>query len=198
MSSALVTDQKPCSVGNSVSFEVQCTGHSWRRRLNTSRGGPSSHSSRSVTRISLTSVWSGSLRVDVMLPSGRRLLASRPRCYWLAGQLERISQIGTCHRWYLYGWQRHTPGLAVPVRAAGRNLGLELSVHQGPGPALAGPVGGVRPRRSGCADAGGHRGADPATPFPRPAAVGPLRGRGRPVQRRAIHPVRLRREAHLV
>src|SRR5450755_259633 len=49
MSSAVVTDQKPASSGNSVSRSVQWTGHSARRRANSSCGGPSIHSSRSVT-----------------------------------------------------------------------------------------------------------------------------------------------------
>src|SRR3954453_18168842 len=53
MSSALVTDQNPSSCGYSVIFSVQCTGQPWRNCLNVSCGGPSSHSSRSVTRRSL-------------------------------------------------------------------------------------------------------------------------------------------------
>src|SRR5947199_10180539 len=50
MSSALVTDQKPSSSGYSVIFAVQWTGQPRRSCLNVSCGGPSSHSSRSVTR----------------------------------------------------------------------------------------------------------------------------------------------------
>src|SRR5207248_1032086 len=52
MSSGRVTDQKPASFGYSVTFEVQWIGHSWRSSRNSSCGGPSSHSSRSVTRTS--------------------------------------------------------------------------------------------------------------------------------------------------
>ena len=48
MSSAVVTDQKPASSGYSVTRSVQWTGHSPRICLNTSCGGPSTHSSRSA------------------------------------------------------------------------------------------------------------------------------------------------------
>src|SRR5689334_17693049 len=59
MSSAVVTDQKPFSAGNSGIFSVQWIGHSTRMRLNASCGGPSSHSSSSVIstlRMSLPTV----------------------------------------------------------------------------------------------------------------------------------------------
>ena len=44
-SSAVVTDQKPASSGYCSIFSVQCTGHLPRISLNSSYGGPSSHSS---------------------------------------------------------------------------------------------------------------------------------------------------------
>src|SRR5207244_4355652 len=50
ISSGDVTDQKPASSGYSVILSVQCTGHSERKRLKTSWGGPSGQSSRSVRR----------------------------------------------------------------------------------------------------------------------------------------------------
>jgi len=48
-SSAVVTDQKPGSSGNSSKLSVQWIGHFSRISLNASCGGPSSHSSGSVS-----------------------------------------------------------------------------------------------------------------------------------------------------
>src|SRR5436190_19960182 len=95
MSSGLVTDQKPGSPGNSLKRSVQWTGHSWRRRLNSSCGGPPFHSSRSVTRTFSRSTLRGSLPTVAILgllgsspcangdltgcsASGERLLARAP------------------------------------------------------------------------------------------------------------------------
>jgi hypothetical protein len=58
-SSARVTDQNPASSGYSVMRDVQCTGHSERNRLNSSCGGPSGQTSRSVTSTSSSGVESG-------------------------------------------------------------------------------------------------------------------------------------------
>src|ERR687897_933005 len=78
-SPAVVTDQNPASSGYSVIRDVQWTGHSARSRLNSSCGGPSCHSSRSVTSTSSREVAStdtgasGSGRTTLpTLPGGRR------------------------------------------------------------------------------------------------------------------------------
>src|SRR5258705_3212058 len=65
MSSALVTDQNPSSCGYSVILSVQWTGQPWRSCLKVSCGGPSSHSSRSVTRRS----FKGFASTDIALVS---------------------------------------------------------------------------------------------------------------------------------
>jgi hypothetical protein len=80
-SSAVVTDQKPGSSGNSSKFSVQWIGHLPRICLKASSGGPSSHSSRSVSSTLLMS------RPTVATES----LQSSPmrnarRSYWPRGQ----------------------------------------------------------------------------------------------------------------
>src|SRR5947208_2827202 len=54
MSSAVVTDQKPSSSGNSVIPSLQCTGHWPRISRKSSCGGPSSQYSRSPTSTSFS------------------------------------------------------------------------------------------------------------------------------------------------
>ena len=70
MSCARVIDQNPSSSGKSLICRDQCTGHSERICRNSSWGGPSSQSSRSIM-----STWSRSRRV---LGTGAILLARIP------------------------------------------------------------------------------------------------------------------------
>ena len=79
MSSAVVTDQKPASSGYSLKRSVQWTGHSPRSCLNSSCGGPSSHSSRSADEHVL----------EIAANRRHRDLRDRCRrtpkgCYWLS------------------------------------------------------------------------------------------------------------------
>src|SRR5579862_139921 len=134
MSSGRVTDQKPASLGNSVMRGVQCTGHSERRRLNSACGGPSSQSSRSPTRTVSRSTWLMSLRVEVIVPS---ILVPDPGREFLT----RFAP-GAFHP------RARVLRMAVAVRVAGRDLGFELSLHQGSRQALARALGRLHADRA--------------------------------------------------
>ncbi len=73
MSSHVVTDQNPASSGNSSKLSVQWIGHLSRICSNASWGGPSSHSSRSVSSTSLMS------RPTVAISPVPPSVVSRPR-----------------------------------------------------------------------------------------------------------------------
>ena len=87
-SSAVVTDQKPSSAGRSLkNCSVRWIGHSARMRLKTSCGGPSSHSSSSVS--SMLRMSPSTVAIETSLCT---------RCSWgrraAAGGLRPVSMFG--------------------------------------------------------------------------------------------------------
>lgn len=94
--------------------------------------------------------------------------------------------------------RRQDPAVAGAVRAAVRDLGPQLPVHRGRRPRLRADPGRVRPRAVRRGRAAARRRAPARAAAARAAAVGAPRRGGCPPERRAVHAVRLRRDARLV